>query len=434
MTGSFGAFPALLADDIHRVIDLRAVSSVFQPIVRLDTREVVGYEALSRGPAGTRWDRSAVLFSAAHAAGRLGELDWICRARAYEGALAAGLDPAVTLFVNAEPMALDTDCPADLRKWVEAARERLRVVTEMTERAVSAHPSALLTAASAARAAGWGVALDDVGANPASLAMLPFVHPDIVKLDLHLIHEPHRPEVARTVNAVVAYAEQTGATILAEGIETEEHVATARGMGATLGQGWLFGAGGPLPRAQRPPRAPVRFVPAPQTAAPITRAQARTPFQIVAERRPTSLATKRMLLPLSQYLEAKAADRIEPPVLLACFQDGRYLTPTTAHRFSQLADSAALVAALAVGVGDEPLPGVRGARLSPSDPLCGEWNVIVVGPHFAAALVARDLGDTGPDLSRRFDYALTYDRGLALTAARALMHWIVPTGLGVAAA
>jgi DICT domain-containing protein len=178
----------------------------------------------------------------------------------------------------------------------------------------------------------------------------------------------------------------------------------------------------------------VRFVPAPQTAAPITRAQARTPFQIVAERRPTSLATKRMLLPLSQYLEAKAADRIEPPVLLACFQDGRYLTPSTARRFGRLADSAALVAALAVGVGDEPLPGVRGARLSPSDPLCGEWNVVVVGPHFAAALVARDLGDTGPDLSRRFDYALTYDRGLALTAARALMHWIVPTGLGVAAA
>src|SRR5207247_1140108 len=184
---------------------------------------------------------------------------------------------------------------------------------------------------------------------------------------------------------------------------------------ATLGQGWLFGRCAPLPHAQRPPRVPVRFVPAPQTAAPVSRAHSRTPFQIVAERRPTSLATKRMLLPISQYLEAKAADRIEPPVLLACFQDGRYLTTATARRFTRLADSAALVAALATGVGDEPLPGVRGARLEPSDPLCGEWNVIVVGPHFAAALVARDLGDTGPDALRRFDYALTYDRGLALT-------------------
>ena len=85
------------------------------------------------------------------------------------------------------------------------------------------------------------------------------------------------------------------------------------------------------------------------------------------------------------------------------------------------------MAGLATGVGQEPLPGVRGADLAPNDPLCGEWNVIVVGPHFAGALVARDLGDDGPDATRRFDYALTYDRDLALAAARALMHWIVPS-------
>ncbi|GAA3451447.1 hypothetical protein GCM10018962_32800 [Dactylosporangium matsuzakiense] len=51
----------------------------------------------------------------------------------------------------------------------------------------------------------------------------------------------------------------------------------------------------------------------------------------------------------------------------------------------------------------------------------------MVGPHFAGALVARDLADTGPDMHRRFTYALTYDRGLVLDAARALLQWIVPT-------
>jgi len=149
-----GPSRALLTDDVHRVIDTRAVSTVFQPLVRLDTREIVGYEALSRGPAGSPLEQPALLFSAAQAAGRLAELDWICRARAYEAALAAGLEPSLTLFVNTEPMALGTDCPPDLSKWLDAARARLRVVTEMTERAVSAHPSALLTAASAARGAG----------------------------------------------------------------------------------------------------------------------------------------------------------------------------------------------------------------------------------------------------------------------------------------
>jgi hypothetical protein len=48
--------------------------------------------------------------------------------------------------------------------------------------------------------------------------------------------------------------------------------------------------------------------------------------------------------------------------------------------------------------------------------------VIVVGPYFTAALVARDLGDGGREDRRRFDYALTYDRPLVLEAARALLR------------
>jgi len=44
----------------------------------------------------------------------------------------------------------------------------------------------------------------------------------------------------------------------------------------------------------------------------------------------------------------------------------------------------------------------------------------VLGPHFAGALVAMDLGDTGPDMDRRFGYALTYDRPTVVEAARTL--------------
>jgi hypothetical protein len=52
--------------------------------------------------------------------------------------------------------------------------------------------------------------------------------------------------------------------------------------------------------------------------------------------------------------------------------------------------------------------------------------VIVVGPHRAAALVAKDLGDTGPDSERRFAFTLTHDRALVLEAARSLLAWLAP--------
>lgn len=192
---------------VHEVIDRRGVRSVFQPLVDLDSGQVLGYEALARGAAGSPVESPLALFAAAAAVGRTVELDWVCRAAAYRAALAAGLHRSVTLFVNNEPVALNSRCPADLLPVVTRAEERLRIVSEMTEHALAADPAGLLAATARARAVGWGVALDDVGAEPGSLAFLPFVRPDVVKLDLRLIQDRTTAEVARIVNAVLAETE-----------------------------------------------------------------------------------------------------------------------------------------------------------------------------------------------------------------------------------
>ncbi|MFC7277209.1 EAL domain-containing protein [Paractinoplanes rhizophilus] len=407
--------------NIGEVLDARAVTSVFQPLVDIASGGVLGYEALSRGPAAGPWESPAALFAGARAVGRANELDWICRARAYRSILAADADPDLTWFVNMEPAASRDDCPDDLAPLAAAAADRLRVVTEMTERAIADDPSGLLAATAACRSSGWGVALDDVGADPMSLALMPFVQPDVVKLDMGLLRAPGDPHTARVVAAVAAYAEASGAVVLAEGIETAEHLAVARAMGATVGQGWYFGRPGPLPAGARAgSRLP--FLPAPKR-------DRRTPYQIIADRRPAHAATKAQLMPMSRHLEAFAADGREPCVLLACFQEARHFTPATARRFARIAGRAPLVAALGAGLDAEPAPGVRGAGLDDNDALRGEWNVLAVGPHRAAALVARDLGDTGPDPERRFEFALTHDRALVLEAARALLAWLSPARL-----
>ncbi|BCJ56521.1 hypothetical protein Asp14428_79960 [Actinoplanes sp. NBRC 14428] len=400
--------------ELRDVIGGRAVTPVFQPLVSLASGALVGYEALARGPAGTRWEAPATLFAAAREAGLDGELDWVCRAAAYRVALEAGL--RTPLFVNMEPRAWRTPCPPDLAGVVAAAHDRLRVVTEMTERAIADDPSALLAATAHCRAAGWGVALDDVGADPMSLALMPFVHPDVVKLDMSLLRSPSEPYTAQVVAAVQAYAEASGATILAEGVETAVHERIARTMGATIGQGWRYGRPGPLPATA--PAAASLLTPASRPAS-----IAGTPYEIVAPRRPVVETTKGELMPISRHLEALAEDG---PVLLACFQDAQHFTPATARRFARIARHSPLVAAIGVGLPERPAPGIRGASLTAGDPLRGEWNVIVVGPHRAAALVARDLGDTGPDRDRRFAFATTHDRDLVIAAARSLLRIIAP--------
>ena len=293
-------------------------------------------------------------------------------------------------------------------------------MVEFTERALAARPAEVLAAVAWLRHRGCGIALDDVGIDRRSLALMPLLSPDVIKLDMSLIQDraPSR-EMARVLNAVGAEAERSGAVLLAEGIETEAHFARARAVGATLGQGWLFGRPGALPAtdgAVRCTPVPLRFD-APESHL--------TPFELIADHRRLRRGDKRLLLALSMQLEAEAAALGGETVVLATFQDARFFTPRTRARYARLAESAALVGALGHGLAGEPGPGIRGAALGRDEALRGEWDVAVIGPHFAGAFVARDLGDQGADGDRRFDFFVTYERELVVAAARTLMSRIV---------
>jgi EAL domain-containing protein (putative c-di-GMP-specific phosphodiesterase class I) len=142
---------ALVADIIAR----RDVRTVFQPLVHVASLEVVGFEALTRGPEGSPLESPVDLISAATRAGRLEELDWVCAATAARTALAARLHPSLTFFLNLEPSTLDSACPADLVPGVVRAREDLRVVVEMGERSLLEDPAGLLGSVASVRDDGW---------------------------------------------------------------------------------------------------------------------------------------------------------------------------------------------------------------------------------------------------------------------------------------
>ncbi len=408
------ALDALLAE--------RAVEPVYQPVVDLVSGDVVGMEALARGPADGPLARPDDLFAVARRAGRLAELDMLCRGRAVEAAHAAGMSGPLALFVNVEPLTVATQLIPFAATSALAARG-VRIVAELTERDLTADPARLFSFADQVRAHGFHIALDDVGADPASLALMPFLRPEVVKLDLRLVQAHPGPEVAEIMSAVAAYAEHSEALVLAEGVENAEHLAAARSLGATLGQGYWFGPA--MPASELPGIRPPRLVP--PWRRPATRVPRGSPFATVARVRTPRRATAPLLLSVSHFLEGQAAEMGELAVVVSAFERAAAFTPATRRRYRALARSAAFVGALGVGMPAEPEPGVRGADLSPGDPVCREWDVAVVGPHFAAALVARDLGDgTAADPDRTFDYVLTHDRPLVLDVARSLLARTVP--------
>ncbi len=291
---------------------------------------------------------------------------------------------------------------------------------EITERALAVRPADLLATVRRLRAAGWRIALDDVGADDLSLAFMPLLAPDVIKLDLALVQGRPGRKVAEIMNSVNAHAERSGCIILAEGIETAEHLDVARALGAALGQGWLFG---------RPARKPVSGLATGELRLPALPpvSVARSPFQCLPDSVALRYSTKKLLIEVSKHLEREAGRLGKSGLVVSTFQHARYFTPSTARRYTDLAERLGFVAAIGSGLLPEPAPGVRGADLEAGDPVLQEWDIVVLAPHFAAALIARDLGQGGAEEERFFEFALTYNRATAEAAARSLMSRTTPS-------
>jgi EAL domain-containing protein (putative c-di-GMP-specific phosphodiesterase class I) len=401
-----------------------AIRTLFQPIVDLKSAEVAGYEALSRGPEGSRLERPDLLFDAARSYERVGDLDWVCRAGALRTALDAGMGDPLTLFINVEPETLTISLPESYKETWDEARSDLRVILEVNERSLTTSPANLFRRVHEMRELGWGIALDDVGSTQRSVAMLPFLRPDIIKLDLALLRERPRSELARIVHAVQGEAERRGAAILAEGIENDEDLEQALTMGATLGQGWLLGRPEQLPAPLPRPAASIPIAPLPEKSPSLL-----TPYQILSASKEVVQGTGRMLQQISRQLETHALTLRESPVILSTFQDQARFSGESKGLYVDLGKRAALVAAFGAGMPEEPGPGVRGTNIEPGDPLQDEWDVVAVGPHFAAAVAALDLGIVGPGGERRFNYAVTYDREIVLTLALSLLSRVLEAPL-----
>ena len=224
---------------IERVIDERRVGVAFQPVIDVARGHIVGFEALARGPEGPL-HRPDALFSAARSVGRGGELDWVIRAHAFRTVMSAGIHPSVSLFINVAPDSLIDPCPDDLLPDIWEAETRLRVFVDIDGRSALRHPRAVLESVRRARAAGWGVSLDDIGYSTASMAFLPVLEPDVVRLDHRLLTAGIAVGEA-TLMAALGEAERSGASLVIGNIEDVGGKGEAQSIGVEYQQGWFHG-------------------------------------------------------------------------------------------------------------------------------------------------------------------------------------------------
>lgn len=216
-----------------------AMVPCFQPVVSLRTGAIVGIEALARWPTVAGVDPAEV-FALARARGVVSDIDFACRTAAVKEARSAKLTDGLALYLNYEPSGVGDRARTEAH--LDALASEGDVVLEITERGLDGDPDSLRALVDSARQRGFSIALDDVGSNTATLRSLPIVRPDIVKLDASILRRPYSIRTARVMFSVRRYVATSGAVVLAEGIESERDRVRATELGATLGQGWLFGA------------------------------------------------------------------------------------------------------------------------------------------------------------------------------------------------
>jgi EAL domain-containing protein (putative c-di-GMP-specific phosphodiesterase class I) len=385
----------------------------FQPVVNIDTGLVVAYEALSRAFAGPSPVPPDELLVEAYRNDTVGELDSLFLESALRAVEAQGLAASHSVFVNVEPASLAHGGVP------EALVGAPPLVVEITERALTADPRSLLVAAAELRAAGHLIAIDDLGADPASLALLPLLAPEIVKLDMNLVRRQPDRTAAMMMTALAGYAETSGALILAEGVETAEHLLRSRALGASLAQGWHFGrpgeTAGEASGVAQLRRSPGRHAPLPG-ASPSDA----TPFTVVSASAPVKRGDRALLLQVSNLLEERAAQGGDSAVLLATFQAEDNITRATRLRYVALVDSGCLLTVYSTGAPAGLPHPARSVVVADDDPLAAEWDVVLLTADYAAALTAREI-DSSRHREGLFEFVLTTDRDLVTRCARALL-------------
>lgn len=230
--------------ELDELLSRPGLASHFQVIFDLESRQPLGFEALTRLPENSVFTSPTQLFATAQRMGKLHQLSTRCMSLALDRF--AGLDLPGKLFLNVVPGG--STCPIELIAGSPLAEAASRVVLELSELHPFEDLSALQAFGAQIRKSGVEVALDDLGAGYSGLKTWSQLHPEYIKIDRHFITDIHSDTVKREfVRSIAEIARGLRCHVIAEGVETLDELLTLRMLNIRYVQGFLIHRPEPAP-------------------------------------------------------------------------------------------------------------------------------------------------------------------------------------------
>jgi len=231
---------------LKMILKAEAVQPVYQPVIDLLERRVVGYEALTR-VSPDAFAGPDQLFKAAYDNDSVWKVDRLCRERAIRGA--KGLAEEQLLFLNMEPDSIHDPAlrsEATFALLRDADLKASQIVLEMTEHSAVRDFASLRQLLSYLQFHGFRLAVDDVGSGYSGLKSIAEIKPDFIKIDMALIRDIHLHPIKQDLTGTIArFSTNSGITLIAEGVEGAEELRCLQAIGVRYAQGFLFARPGP---------------------------------------------------------------------------------------------------------------------------------------------------------------------------------------------
>ena len=228
---------------LHKIIDEKRITPVYQPIVSLKDGEILGYEALSRIDMENCLFSTEEMFEYAELFRCSWNLEYLCRKKAIKGIKDEIRQKK--LFINVDPYVLN-----DERFKCGMTKEYLErydvttdnIVFEISERTNIAEVEGFQRTINHYERQNYHIAIDDFCKGYAGFNRVYFLQPEYVKIDMSIIRDVDKDTVKSSLVAgFVKYCMDDNILLIAEGVETKEELEKLMELGVDYAQGYFLG-------------------------------------------------------------------------------------------------------------------------------------------------------------------------------------------------